>query len=296
MPSLPIAQSEGGSVPVPGRLRKPALQIAEIRPSKGFFDRDLIEVWRFGELLLVLTRRDIQILYKQAALGAAWAIIQPMFAVAIFSVVFGRFAKIPSGGLPYPLFAFAAVLPWTYFAEAVRRSATVMVSDAELIRKVYFPRLVMPLAGVIAPLLDFALAFAVLLFLMAWYGVAPGWQMLFAAPLILLTTLLALSVGLWLGPINVRFRDIKHTLPFLIQVWMYASPVVYPLSLVPESFRWVYSLNPMVGVIEGFRWAVLGSGTPDLQAIAISFILIAAFLFGGLVFFRHMEQTFADTI
>jgi lipopolysaccharide transport system permease protein len=274
----------------------PAPQITEIRPGKGLFDLNLDELWRYRELLLVLTKRDIQILYKQAAFGAAWAIVQPVFTVAIFSVVFGSFAKIPTGGVPYPLFALAAVLPWTYFAEAVRRSATGMVTDAELIRKVYFPRLVMPVAGVIAPLLDFALGFAVLLVFLAWYGVMPGWQMIFVAPLVIVTGLLALSVGLWLGPINVRFRDIKHTLPFLIQVWMYASPIVYPLSIVPERLKWLYSLNPMVGVIEGFRWAVLGTGMPDLEAMVVSFIVIAAILTGGLVFFKNMERNFADTI
>jgi len=274
----------------------PFLRVIEIRPSHGLFDLDLAEIWRYRELLLVLTKRDIQIVYKQAALGAAWAIIQPVFAVAIFSAVFGYFAKMPSGNVPYPLFSFAAVLPWTYFAEAVRRSSTGMVSDAELIRKVYFPRLVIPLAGVIAPLLDFALAFIVLLLLMAWYGIVPGWQILLLPPLILVAALLALSAGLWLGPANIRFRDIKHTLPFLIQLWMYASPIVYPLSLVPAEYKWFYSLNPMVGVIEGVRWAILGEGTPDFGALAWSFVAVAALLLSGLLFFKHMERTFADTI
>ena len=268
----------------------------EVRPKRGLLDLGLMEIWRYRDLLLVLTKRDIQVIYKQSALGAAWAIIQPVFAVIIFSVVFGYFVKIPSDGIPYPVFAYAAVLPWTYFAEALRRSATNIVSDAELIRKVYFPRLVIPLAGVIAPLLDFALAFAVLLGFMAWYGIAPGWQILFVLPLGIVAALLALSVGLWLGPVNVRFRDIKHTLPFLIQVWMYASPIVYPLSLVPEKWRWLYSLNPMVGVIEGCRWAVLGKETADLAAMAISMALLAPLLIGGLIFFKHAEQTFADTI
>ena len=171
-----------------------------------------------------------------------------------------------------------------------------MVSDAELIRKVYFPRLIIPLAGVIAPLLDFALAFIVLLGLMAWYGIAPGWQILFLPLLILVAALLALSVGLWLGPLNVRLRDIKHTLPFLIQLWMYASPIVYPLSLVPAEYRWVYSLNPMVGVIEGVRWVILGEGTPDFEALALSFVAVAVLLVSGLLFFKHMERTFADIV
>lgn len=276
--------------------RKSALQVAEIRPSRGLFDLGLGEVWLYRELLFVLTKRDIQILYKQAALGAAWAIIQPIFAVAIFSIVFGQFAKIPSDGVPYPLFAFAGVLLWTYFAEAVRRSATGMVTDAELIRKVYFPRLVMPISSVIAPLLDFALGFIVLDCLLIWYGAGFGWRLVFAPLFVIMATFLALCTGLWLGPINVRFRDVKYTLTFLIQVWMYASPVVYPLSLVPGKYQWLYSLNPMVGVIEGFRWAVLGTEMPNTLALAISVIIMTILLFWGLVFFKHMEHTFADTI
>lgn len=292
---LPTSQS-GRDTGTQGVPYNRSSSVTEIRPGTGFFDIGIAEIWRYRELLLVLTKRDIQVLYKQAALGVAWAIIQPVFAVAIFSVVFGWFVKMPSGGLPYPLFAFAAVLLWSYFAEAVRRSSIGMVTDAELIRKVYFPRLVMPLSGVIAPLLDFSLGFAVLVCLMIWYGVTPSLHLLFAPPLVIMALLLALSIGLWLGPINIRFRDIKHTLPFIIQVWMYASPVVYPLSVVPENFRWLYSLNPMVGIIEGFRWAVLGTEMPGLGAMGVSLTMIALLFFGGLVFFRHMERTFADTI
>jgi lipopolysaccharide transport system permease protein len=272
------------------------LPVTKIRPSKGLLDLDLMEVWDYRELLFLLTMRDIQILYKQAMLGAAWAIIQPVLAVTIFAVVFGHFAKMPSNGAPYPLFAFAAILPWTYFAEAVRRGATGIVNDAELVRKVYFPRLLMPLAGVLAPLLDFALAFLVLLGLMLWYGIAPGWEIVLVLPLILLAGLLALAIGLWLAPVNVRFRDVKYTVPFLLQIWMYASPIVYPLSLVPEKWKWLYSLNPMVGIIEGFRWAIIPGGSLEVRAIAISTVFIAALLLSGLIFFRHMERTFADKI
>lgn len=267
-----------------------------IRPDRGWFDLDLGAVWRYRELLGVLALRDIQVLYKQAVLGAAWAILQPVFAAIIFTIVFGYFARMPSEGAPYPLFAFAGVLPWTYFAEAVRRSSTGLVTDSELIRKVYFPRLIMPLANVMTPMVDFAIASAVLLGLMAFYGVAPTWSFLMVAPLMALAALLALAIGLWLAPLNVRFRDIKHTLPFLIQVWMYASPIVYPLSLVPQQWQWAYSLNPMVGVIEGFRWAVLGQGSPNLAAMGASAIIVAALLGAGLVFFRRMERSFADVI
>jgi lipopolysaccharide transport system permease protein len=271
-------------------------QIVEIRPDRGWFDLDLGAVWRYRELLVVLMLRDIQVLYKQALLGAAWAILQPLFAVVIFTIVFGYFARMPSEGIPYPVFAFAGVLPWTYFAEAVRRSGTGLVTDAELVRKVYFPRLIMPLANVISPLLDFLIAFVVLLILMAFYGIAPTWKILVIPPLMAIAALLALSMGLWLGPINVRFRDVKHTLPFLIQIWMYASPIVYPLSMVPEQWQGLYSLNPMVGVIEGFRWAVFNQGEPNFTALGVSGLVILFLLAGGLVFFRRMERTFADVI
>lgn len=268
----------------------------EIRPSRGLFDLELDAVWRYRELLIVLTLRDIQVLYKQAALGIAWAVVQPLFAVVIFSTVFGHFAKIPSDGIAYPVFAFAAVLPWNYFAEAVRRGGTGLVTDAELVRKVYFPRLIIPLASVIAPMVDFLVAFVVLLGVMLWFGIMPSIRLLMVFPLLALAALLALAMGLWLGPINVRFRDVKYTLPFMLQIWMYATPIVYPLSIVPVAWRWVYSLNPMVGVIEGFRWAIFGKGDPDLTAIGISLIIIAVMLLGGAVFFRRMEQAFADLI
>ena len=271
-------------------------QIVEIRPDRGWLDLDLNAVWRYRELLVVLMLRDIQVLYKQALLGAAWAILQPVFAVVIFTIVFGYFARMPSEGIPYPVFAFAGVLPWTYFAEAVRRSGTGLVTDAELVRKVYFPRLIMPLANVISPLLDFLIAFVVLLILMAFYAIAPTWKLLVIPPLMVIAALLALSIGLWLGPINVRFRDVKHTLPFIIQIWMYASPIVYPLSMVPEKWQSLYSLNPMVGVIEGFRWAVFNQGEPNFTALGVSGLVIVFLLAGGLVFFRRMERTFADVI
>jgi lipopolysaccharide transport system permease protein len=268
----------------------------EIRPSGGLFDLELDAVWRYRELLIVLVLRDIQVLYKQAALGIAWAIVQPVFAVVVFSVIFGHFARMPSDGVPYPVFAFAAVLPWTYFAEAVRRGGTGLVTDSELVRKVYFPRLILPLAGVIAPLLDFLIAFVVLLGVMIWFGVTPTWRLLAVPPLLVVAALLALAMGLWLGPVNVRFRDIKHTLPFMLQVWMYATPIVYPISIIPAEWRWLYSFNPMVGVIEGFRWAAFGRGNPDIIAIGVSLSVIGLLLVAGLMFFKRMERSFADLI
>lgn len=270
--------------------------VVEIRPSRGLFDLDLVGLWRYRELWSILMMRDIKVRYRQAALGIVWAIVQPVFAVVIFTVVFGRFAKIPSNGVPYPLFAFAATLPWTYFAEAVRRASLGLVTDAELVRKIYFPRLILPLASVTGPLVDFAIAFVVLMATLLWFGVAPTWRFVFIPVFLAIELLLALAVSLWLGPINARYRDVMHTLPFVLQVWQYASPVVYPLSLVPQKWRALYSLNPMVGVIEGFRWAVLGKTPPEPMSMLISAAVIVAILGGGLVFFKRNERSFADII
>jgi lipopolysaccharide transport system permease protein len=267
-----------------------------IRPTRGLFDLELGNVWQYRELLVTLMMRDIQVLYKQAALGAAWAVIQPVFAVVVFTIVFGNFAKMPSDGIPYPLFAFAAVLPWTYFAEATRRASTGLVDDADLVKKVYFPRLIIPLAKVAAPLVDFAIAFGVLLVMMIYYGVMPSFKLLAVIPLIGVAALFALSIGMWLGPINVRFRDVKHTVPFMLQIGMYASPIVYPLSQVPVEWKTLYSLNPMVGVIEGFRWAVVDRGNPDFGALGIGLAVIAVMLVVGLVYFKNQERSFADVI
>lgn len=267
-----------------------------IRPSRGAFDLGLGQLWRYRELLRILVERDLKVRYRQAALGATWAVVQPVFAVIIFTVVFGRFAKMPSNGVPYPLFAFAATLPWTYFAEAARRGAIGLVTDAELVRKIYFPRLVIPLSAVIGPVVDFLIASVVMVATLFWYHVAPTWHLLYVPLFIVVAALLALAVALWLSPINVRFRDVTHTLPFLLQVWMYGSPIVYPLSLVPAKWRLLYSLNPMVGVIEGCRWAIVGKGSPDAGSILLSVGVILLALFGGLVFFRRRERSFADTI
>lgn len=277
--------------------RRTSERVTHIRPNRGWFDLQLDEVWRYRGLLATLVQRDIQVLYKQAFLGAAWAIIQPVLAVLIFTVVFGILMKVPTpAGIPYPIFVLAAVLPWNYFAEGLRRGANGLVNEGDIVRKVYFPRMLIPLSGAIAPLLDLAIGFGVLLIVMLVYGLTPGWHVVAVVPLALVAGLLALAVSLWLGPINVRFRDVKHTIPFLIQVWMYASPVVYPLQIVPEEWRWLYALNPMVGVIEGFRWAVIGGGAPDLTAMGIGLALIIMLLLGGLVYFRKNEHTFADLI
>lgn len=270
--------------------------VTEIRPSRGLFDLDLGVVWRYRELLSILVGRDIRVRYRQAALGAAWALIQPVFTVFIATIVFGHFAKMPSDGVPYPLFALAASLPWQYFQEATRRGSIGLVSDSELVRKVYFPRLILPLASVTGPLVDFAITLVVVMGALLYFGVMPTWRLMFVPVFLLIAMLLALGVALWLGPINAKFRDIMHTLPFLLQVWMYGSPVFYPMSVVPEKWRALYSLNPMVGVIEGFRWAVLAKAHPDPRSMLISGTVIVVLLVSGLVWFKNRERQFADII
>jgi len=270
--------------------------VLEIEPQRGLAALDFPSLWRYRELLYFLVLRELKVRYKQAALGAAWAVVQPVFAAAIFTIIFGMFAHLPSDGLPYVLFAFAGVLPWTYFGEALRRASTGLVEDSELIRKIYFPRLVLPTAAVIAPLVDFLISLAVLVVLMIWYHISATPSLLLLPAFIVMNVGLALAFGLWLGPLNVRYRDVKQILPFLIQVWMYASPVVYPLSMVPERWRPLYSLNPMVGIIEGFRWTLLGTAAPDATAMALTAASTIVLLVGGLLYFKRAERSFADVI
>ena len=265
-----------------------------IEPSRGLFHFDLRSVWDYRELLYFLVWRDIRVRYKQTLIGAAWAILQPFLTMLIFVVIFGVFAKFPSDGLPYPIFAYTAILLWFCFSQAATNAAQSLVADAALLKKVYFPRLLIPLAAVIRPVVDFAVSFVLLLAMMAWYGITPKWTLLATPLFVLMAVITALTVGLWLSALNVRYRDVGHTFPFLIQVWMFASPVVYSISLIPEHWRFLYSLNPLVGVIEGFRWAVLGTQTPPLTAIAVSAASVLVALIGGLIFFKRMERTFAD--
>jgi lipopolysaccharide transport system permease protein len=267
-----------------------------IQPRRGILDLDLQAVWRYRELLYFLTWRDVKVRYKQTVIGAAWALMQPFMTMIIFTVIFGKFAQIPSDGFPYPIFAYSALLPWQFFSQAINRSGTSLVQSANLISKVYFPRLIVPLAAALGPLVDFAMAFIVLLGMMAWFHIAPTWGV-FALPLFMLLALLtALAVCLFLSALNVKYRDVGHTIPFLVQLWMYASPVAYPINLIPEEWRLIYSLNPMVGVIEGFRWALLGKSSPDFSVIMISILVVMILLFCGIVYFRQMERTFADVI
>ena len=272
------------------------LPVVEIRPDHRWVNLDLRAVWRYRGLLYFLAWRELKVRYKQAAIGVGWAILQPAIAALIFTAIFGHFAKLPSDGVPYALFAFSALIAWTYFAEAFRRSASGLVDDSELIRKIYFPRLIMPLASVVTPVVDFAFSFLALLVLMLWYRVAPPPTLVLFPAFVLLAMLFALGLGLCLAPLNVRFRDVKHALPFLVQIGMYASPVVYPVSIVPEKWRLLYSLNPMVGVIEGFRWSLLGGHRPDFGSMLLSLFVVGTLLVVGLVYFRNMERSFADVI
>lgn len=275
---------------------KGAVPLVRIRPDEGWFHLDLEAIWQYRELLYFLVWRDIKVRYKQTVIGVGWAIFQPLMAMVLFTVIFSYLAKMPTDGAPYPLFAYAALLPWTFVSQATARSGTSLVGEAQLISKVYFPRLLIPLAAAASPMMDLLFGFLVLLPLMMWYGVSPSWSLLFLPAFILAGLLTALSVSLWLSALNVRYRDVGHVLPFLLQFWMFASPIVYPASLVPERWRLLYSLNPMVGVIEGFRWCLLGYHPPDVAVIAMTLLLILALLVGGLVYFSRMERTFADVI
>ena len=243
-----------------------------------------------------LVWRDIKVRYKQTVIGAAWAICQPLLTMMIFAIIFGRFAKIPSDNVPYPIFAFAGLLPWTYFSQSISRSGASLVADSNLIRKIYFPRMVIPAACVVAPVVDLVLSFLILFVLMAWYHFVPGLALLALPIFMLLAIVAALGVSLWLSALNVRYRDVGHAIPFLVQFWMYASPIVYPLSLIPKQWRTLYSLNPMVGVVEGFRWSLLSKQKPDPVSLALGTGTAVVIFLGGLVFFKRMERVFADIV
>ncbi|MBW4054709.1 MAG: ABC transporter permease [Proteobacteria bacterium] len=267
-----------------------------IEPSKGLFQLELGGVWQSRELLYFLIWRDVLTRYKQTAIGAAWVVLQPLITMILFTLVFSRLAKIPSDGIPYPVFAFTALLPWSYFAQALARTSNSVVGSSNLVTKIYFPRLLIPLAASLAPVVDLIFSFLILLVLMVWFKIVPTWGLL-ALPLFLgLTIMTALAVGLWSSALNVKYRDVGSIIPFLTQIWMYASPIAYPVSLVPEKWRLLYSLNPMVGVIEGFRWALLGNKSPDFMVMAVSATVVTFLLAGGVIYFKKMEQTFADVI
>jgi lipopolysaccharide transport system permease protein len=271
-------------------------EIVRIRPSAGWRSLDLAEFWRYRELLWFLAVRDIKLRYKQTMLGVAWAVIQPLLTMIIFSIFFGRLGGIPSDGIPYPLFALCALLPWQLFAYALTQASNSVVSQQRLITKVYFPRLIVPVSSVLSGLMDFGVAFFLLLAMMVWYGVTPGWAVVTVPAFVMLAVATALAVGLWLAALNVQYRDFRYTIPFLTQFWMFASPVAYPSSLVPEAWRPLYGLNPMAGVIEGFRWALVNKADPSWELLAVSAAAVAVLLTGGLYYFRRMEKRFADLV
>lgn len=273
-----------------------SVQVIRIEPSKGWVALQLKELWAYRELLYFLIWRDIKVRYKQTALGAAWAIIQPVFTMIVFSLFFGRLAKVPSDGIPYPIFAYAALVPWTFFSHGLSQASNSLVGSSNLLKKVYFPRLSVPIASVLSGLIDFLIAFLVLLGMMLYYGIHPTLNVIWLPFLLLLTVVTSLGVSLWLSALNVHFRDVRHVLPFLTQFWLFATPIAYPSSLLSEQWRTLYSINPMVGVVEGFRWALLGVETGPGPMIIVSSLASLALLVGGVFYFRRLEKTFADVV
>jgi lipopolysaccharide transport system permease protein len=267
-----------------------------IEPSKGWFHLELSDLWRYRELLYFLTWRDIKVRYKQTALGAAWAVLQPLLTMVVFSIIFGRLAQLPSEGIPYPVFTFTALLPWQLFAFALNQSSASLVADQNLIKKIYFPRLIIPVSSVMAGLLDFAIAFAVLVLMMFAFGIHVTPRLLVVPLMVLLALATAMAVGLWLSALNVKYRDVRYTLPFLTQVWLFATPIAYSSTLIPERWQLLYSLNPMTGVVEGFRWALLGKETAVGGMILVSTVMVVLLLLGGLIYFKRMEDEFADIV
>jgi lipopolysaccharide transport system permease protein len=265
------------------------------QPRTGWLAVDFAELWRYRELLIFQAVRDIKVRYKQTALGAAWAILQPVLTMVVFSIFFGSLAGVPSDGAPYPIFAFAALLPWQLFAYALMQSSNSLVDNANVLTKVYFPRLLLPLASVIAGLVDFAIACIVLIGMLLYYKIVPGWEILTLPLFTLLAIAAALAVGLWLSVLNVKYRDVRYTIPFLTQFWLFVTPVAYSSALVPEKWQAIYGINPMVGVVDGFRWALLGQAPPG-PILLVSIIATLVLLVGGLFYFRRTETTFADVI
>jgi lipopolysaccharide transport system permease protein len=272
------------------------LQSVHIAPSRGWVSLKLRDLWEYRELLYFLTWRDIKVRYKQTALGAAWAIVQPFLTMVVFSLFFGRLAKIPSDGVPYPIFSFAALVPWTFFANGLNQSSNSLVGSANLISKVYFPRLVVPISSVLSGVVDLLLAFIVLLGMMLFYGLTPALNLVWLPLFALLALVTSLGVGIWLSALNVEYRDVRYVVPFLTQFWLFATPIAYPSSLLHEPWRTIYGLNPMVGVVEGFRWALLRSSTVPGWTIAISSMAALIILVTGAFYFRRMEKTFADVV
>jgi len=270
-------------------------RVVEIGPVSGWLGIDIGEIWAYRGLLLLLVWRDVKSRYSQTVLGAGWAVLQPVLTMVIFTVIFGRLARMPSDGVPYAVFSLAALVPWTYFSSSLTGSSNSLVSNRSLVTKVYFPRLVIPAAAILATLVDFAIAFTVLILVMLGFGIVPGAHALWIVPVtLIILSMTAMGAGSWLAALNVQYHDVRHLSPFLVQVWMYASPIVYPLTLVPEAYRWIYALNPLSSVLAGFRSALLGTPGPTLGQIGLSLLSAFVIFGGGVLYFRRTERVFAD--
>jgi lipopolysaccharide transport system permease protein len=270
--------------------------IVRIEPRRGWLALDLRELWAYRELMYFFVWRDIKVRYKQTVIGAAWAVLQPVLTMLVFSLFFGKLAKIPSQGLPYPIFYYSALLPWMYFATAMQGATSIVVDNQRVITKIYFPRVVLPIASVLSGLLDFGISFCVFVIMMVYYGMMPSAAVLWLPVFLLLAVLTALGVGLWLSALNALYRDVRYVVPFLVQFWMFASPVAYPSSLVPAKWRWLYGLNPMAGVIEGFRWALTGHGEAPGPLLAASSAAVILLVLSGLLYYHAVEGTMADVV
>ena len=277
-------------------IEKPDLLVTTIQPSRGWSPLNLRELWKYRELLYFLTWRDIKVRYKQTVLGAAWAVIQPFFTMVVFSIFFGGLAKVPSDGVPYPIFSYVALLPWQLFANSILNAGNSLVGSQNLITKVYFPRLVIPISAVLSGLVDFAIAFLLLIGMMFFYGIPLRWTLLTLPLFVLLALAISLAAGLWLSALNVKYRDVRYVIPFLTQFWLFLTPVAYPSSMVPEAIRPFYGINPMAGVVEGFRWALLGTTGGAGALMVVSVIVVLILLIGGFYYFRRFERTFADIV
>jgi lipopolysaccharide transport system permease protein len=273
-----------------------AQNVFQIGPTSGWRSLKLVEVWHARELLYFLTLSSIKVRYKQTLLGASWAVIQPFFTMVVFSLFFGKLAKMPSDGIPYPVFSFAALVPWTFFANGLTQSSESVVRIANTVKRVYFPRLVIPVSSIMSGLVDFCLAFVVLLAMMLWYGITPGVNVVWVPFFLLLALATALGAGFFLAALNVEYRDVRYVVPFLVQCWLFATPIAYPSSLLSEPWRTVYGLNPMAGVIEGFRWSLLGTGVAPGPMLAVSSAIAVLLLVAGTAYFRRVERTFADVV
>jgi len=281
---------------IPSSIEREDIPVFDIQPTRVWSSLNLRELWQYRELLFILIWRDIKVRYKQTVLGAAWAVLQPLLTMVVFSVFLGKLAKVPSDNIPYPIFTYVALLPWQLFDRALTESGNSLINNQSLITKIYFPRLIIPLAAVLSGLVDFAIAFVVLLVMMVAYGIVPTLAVVTLPLLVVLALATALAAGLWLSALNVEYRDFRYAIPFLAQFWFYATPIVYPASLLDMKWRIVYALNPMVGVVEGFRWALLGKQSQVGPLILVSSLVVLVMLIGGVLYFRRMEDTFADVI